>query len=120
MAYDPSLGAWVEELLAGVGPITVRRMFGAAGVYSHGLMFGIIDDDVLYLRTDEETIERFRAEGARPFTYPTRDGGEVVTSYWSLPDKAADDPDEAAAWGRGALEAAARKAARRPGRKRRT
>ncbi len=117
MAYDPSTGAWVEELLGGVGPVTLRRMFGAAGVYKDGLMFGIIDDEVLYLRTDEQTIEAFREAGAQPFTYRARDRGEVVTGYWSLPDTAADDADEAARWARAAIEAALRKASR-PSRRR--
>jgi DNA transformation protein len=32
-------------------------------------------------------------------------------SYWRVPDSALDDPDEAAGWGRLALEAARRSAA---------
>jgi DNA transformation protein len=38
--------------------------------------------------------------------------------YWSLPDSATDDPDEAADWARGAFEVALRKAAvKKPRRK---
>jgi len=109
MAFVPADGLWVEELLAELGPLSIRRMFGAAGVYIDGLMFGIIDDGVFYLRTDAQTVGGFMAAGARQFTYPARDGGEVATSYWSLPDAAADDPDEAVRWAREAIEASRRK-----------
>jgi len=110
VAYDPSHGEFVRELLADLGPLTIKRMFGAAGVYlADGLMFGVIDDGVFYLRTDEQNLPDMQAAGAQQFTYPGKDGEPVGTSYWSLPDSAADDPDEAVRWARRAVEASRRK-----------
>ena len=111
MAYDPSDGEWVQELLAGLGPLTIRRMFGGAGVYADGLMFAIIDDGVLWLRADAENVEALKAAGARQFTYPGKDGEVMNLSYWSIPETAVDDPDEAVEWARASVEAARRKAA---------
>lgn len=96
------------ELLSGVGPIRARAMFGGYGVSLNGISIGIIDDDRLYLRTDEATRPQFQSAGASPFTSPSRKGPMVMNSYWSLPDEAVDDPDEAVAWGRLAVEAALR------------
>jgi DNA transformation protein len=80
-------------------------------------MFALISDGELYLKADEETIPAFRAAGAGPFVYGAR-GRRVVMSYWRLPDRLLDEPEELAQWARAALRVAQRaSAARRPRRK---
>ncbi len=111
MAYDSRTGEFVRELLAGLGEVRIQRMFGGAGVYFDDLFFAIIDDDVLYLRADEADRPAYAAAGSRQFTYSMKDGQLQSMAYWSLPDTAADDPDEAVRWARLAVEAARRKAA---------
>ena len=111
MAYDPRTGDFVRELLQGLGEIRIRPMFGGAGVYFDDLFFAIIDDDVLYLRAEEADRPAFQAAGSRQFTYEMKDGVIQSMAYWSLPDTAADDPEEAVAWARKAVEAARKKAA---------
>jgi DNA transformation protein len=111
MAYDPRTGEFVRELLVGLGEIRIRPMFGAAGVYLEDLFFAVIDDDVLYLRADDDTRDQFVAAGSRQFTYEMKSGTIESMGYWSLPDTAADDPDDAVVWARKAVEAARRKAA---------
>ena len=59
---------------------------------------------------DESTLPVFRSTDSRPFVYE-KDERPFQMSYWRLPDRAADDPDEAAQWGRLAIEAARRAAA---------
>lgn len=117
MAYDRRYGEHVRELLQDMGEIRIRPMFGAAGVYRDDLMFGVIDDDVFYIRTDDQTRAAFADAGARRFTYPGKDGEVIGTSYWSLPDEAADDPAAAADWARLGIEAAQRKLAAKTSRK---
>ena len=111
MAFSKDFAAYVQELLAGLGPVRVKPMFGAAGLYANDLMFAIISDDSLYLRVDSELEERFRAEGSAPFVYKARDGQEMQLGYWSAPEAALEDPDEALTWARLSLEAAMRKQA---------
>jgi DNA transformation protein len=82
-------------------------MFGGAGLYRDALMFGLVSDNEIYLKTDAETVERFRAAGCRPFVY-SRDGKSTAMSYWSAPDAALDDPDALREWASLALEAALR------------
>jgi DNA transformation protein len=41
----------------------------------------------------------------------------MTMGYWSLPDSAVDDPDEAVVWARRSMEVAARKAAAKRPRK---
>ncbi len=117
MAYDADFGEWVREHLAGLGRLEIKRMFGGAGLYASGVMFAILDDGVVWLKADETLAPDFRAAGCTPFTYPTRAGERVSLAYWSLPDAALDDPDEAAAWARRSLDAALRKKAAAPRRR---
>lgn len=111
MAYDPDFGEWVREHFADLGRLEIKRMFGAAGVYAAGVMFALLDDGVVWLRGDEALGEVFAQAGSRQFTYPTKDARTMTMGYWSLPDAALDDPDEAVVWGRRSLEIAVRKAA---------
>jgi DNA transformation protein and related proteins len=106
------------DLFAAFGRVSVRRMFGGFGIYADGLMFALASRGVVYLKADDETAAAFEQEGAGPFTYDTRHGRHASLSYWRLPDRLYDDPDELAAWARTALAVARRrrkpKAVRRP------
>ena len=117
MAYDLDFGEWVREHFAALGPIEIKRMFGGAAVYSHGLIFALLDDGVVWLKADEVNAPGLAGAGARQFTYPTKDGKEMTMAYWSLPESALDDPDEATNWARTSIDAALRKSAARKPRK---
>jgi len=106
MAYDPEFGDWVSDHLSGLGPIEIKRMFGAAGVKQHGAMFAILDDGVIWLKATGDLAEALKAEGARQFIYPAKDGETMSMAYWSMPEAALDDPDEAVAWARRSVELA--------------
>jgi DNA transformation protein len=105
---------FVQELLEGLGPVRIRRMFGGAGVYAGDVMFGLIDADVLYLKTDEALRGELAAQGSVGWVYSRAPGKWEETSYWRLPESALDDPDEAVAWARKALAVAQARAAENP------
>ena len=116
----------LKDALSGLGPVSVRRMFGGAGVYADGVMFGLVADDTLYLKVDAGTAAAYAAEGLDPFLYSGR-GKTIALSYRRAPERLLDDRDEMAQWARTALGVARRAAAaktkpkRRPaGPKRRT
>jgi len=111
MAYDPDFGEWVREHFASLGPIEIKRMFGGAAVYSHGRIFALLDDGVVWLKADEINAPLLADAGSRQFTYPTSQGKQMAMAYWSLPERAVDDPDEAVDWARQSIDAALRKAA---------
>jgi DNA transformation protein and related proteins len=106
------------DLFAGFGPVTIRRMFSGFGISADGTNFGLALRGGLYLRADDQTIPRFEAEGSKPFQYQTRTKTVTVGSYWQLPERLYDDPDDMTEWARAALAAAQRAALRkRPGKK---
>jgi DNA transformation protein len=107
---------YLKDLLSSLGPITVRRMFGGAGIFRDGVMFALIVDDTLYFKADDSNRGEFEAEGLAPFSYETKNGRNTMMSYWRVPDRLFDDPDEMAAWAGKALAVARRSATSKPAR----
>lgn len=99
--------AYLHEVFAEFGPISVRRMFGGYGVYRDGLMFGLVQGDVLYLKADRENQASFTDAGLEAFQYEQK-GRAVRLSYFQAPPAILDDPAEAAVWARRSSEAAFR------------
>jgi len=98
------------DLLAALGPVQARAMFGGHGIYHRGAMFGLLADDELFLKTDGETRERFLAAGCQPWVY-VGPRGPQPTAYYRPPDPALEDPEAMLPWARLAAEAAGRAAA---------
>ena len=94
----------IQELLAGLGRLKTRPMFGGHGLYSDGTFFGFVLDDVLYLKADDQTRPRFLAARLKPFVYNKRRS----RSYYRAPPEALESPEAALEWGRLALAAALR------------
>jgi DNA transformation protein len=114
---------FISELFAPFGAISVRRMFGGAGIWSEGLMFALIFDGAIFLRVDAASIPDFEREGSKPFVYTRAKSkgrvGRASLSYWRLPERLYDDPEELAAWARRALAIAERKKFKPQGRSKR-
>ena len=98
------------ELLSPLGPVRTRAMFGGRGFYVDGLFMALIADGQFFLKTDEQTRERFVAAGCTPFSYQTKDGERVVMGYYRPPEDALESPPLMLPWARLAFEAALRAA----------
>ena len=96
------------DLLAGVGQVKARSMFGGYGLSLDGISIGLIADDRLYLRIDDATRAEFESAGSSPFIYQSKNGPMTMKNYWALPEDSVDDPERAAKWGKLAAEAARR------------
>jgi len=110
---------FICDLFAPFGAVAVKRMFGGAGLWSEGLMFGLVFDGAIFLKVDATSIPDFEREGSRPFVYTRAKSkgrvGRASLSYWRLPERLYDDPDELAVWaGRALAVAQSKKFAPRP------
>ena len=94
-----------DDLFKSFGPIHVRRMFGGEGLYADEIMIGLVFEDRIYLKAGEQNRADFLAENCEPFTYSQ--GRKIVSmSYYEVPDRLLDDPEEFAIWARKAQAAA--------------
>ncbi|HEY3638673.1 MAG TPA: TfoX/Sxy family protein [Rhizomicrobium sp.] len=108
---------FLEELFSGFGPIELRAVFGFQGIYRGEIMFGLLADERVFLKTGDSNRAAFASEGAKPLHYHLR-GKDVALSYYELPPRLYDDPEEAAEWARKAYEVAVQSpTARRKSRK---
>jgi DNA transformation protein and related proteins len=113
MVASESFAEFLREQLDPLGRVTMRRMFGKTGVFCDGLMFGMVTDDILYLRVDEHNRAAFKeAEVFPPLSYE-KQGSTIDLSFWRTPERLYDEPDELVMWARVALAAAGRVAANR-------
>lgn len=104
---------FIRDLFAPFGPVTVKRLFGGAGISSEGLTFALVFDGAIYLKVDDNSIPDFEREGSQPFVYTRAKSkgrvGRASLSYWRLPERLYDDPDQLAIWARRAFAIAERK-----------
>jgi DNA transformation protein and related proteins len=113
MVASDGFAEFLSEQLAPLGRITLRRMFGKSGVFCDGVMLGMVTENTLYFRVDDENRATFReAESAPPLNYRKR-GTTIDLSFWRVPERLFDEPDEFLTWARAALAAARRVAAKR-------
>ncbi len=98
--------AMLSDLLAPMGHITARRMFGGWGIYCDGTIFGLVADDVLFLKADDVCREVFEASQLDRF-YPHGPDG-ICMSYYEVPGDWLEDEDDILPYARIALDAGLR------------
>ena len=54
MRGPDKLSTYLLELLAPLGPVSARRMFGGVGLFHNGTMFGLIARDELFFKVGED------------------------------------------------------------------
>ena len=101
------------EMLAPLGAVRAKRMFGGHGLYCDDLFFALIAADRLYLKVDASTRPAFEQADCEPLVYDAKTGS-VALGYWSVPAEAMESPALMQPWARQALAAALRARAAKP------
>jgi len=117
MAVSRAFVDYIRDQLRPWSAVDARRMFSGEGLFRDGIMFALVHDDTLYLRTDDGNVGDFTAAGMTPFSFG-RAGKIVATGYFEVPAAVMDESDELAAWAAAAFAAARRRNAPRPRRRR--
>ena len=60
MVASDAFAEFLREQLAPVGHITMRRMFGKTGVFCDGVMLGMVMENTLYVRVDDQNRATFK------------------------------------------------------------
>jgi TfoX/Sxy family transcriptional regulator of competence genes len=88
----------VAERINGLGPVTVTRFFGGAGLVADGVQFAFAMDGSLYFRVDQASRAEFEALGAKPFVYDTKAKSVTISSYYEVPEEIIYDQDDLRTW----------------------
>jgi DNA transformation protein len=113
MVASDDFAEFLRDQLEPIGRVSMRRMFGKTGVFCDGAMLGMITDNTLYFRVDEQNRALFKeAEAFPPLNYAKK-GAMIDLAFWRAPDRLLDEPDELVVWARAALAAAHRVATKR-------
>jgi DNA transformation protein and related proteins len=97
------------DLLAPLGDVTARRLFGGHGFYKDGIVFAVEAYGRLFVKVDEENKARFVEAGCLPFTIENKDR-RAVLSYFEPPESAFINPQKMKPWAALGFEAAQRSA----------
>ena len=88
---------YLVELMAAVGGVSAKRMFG------------LVADDVLYLKTDADNRAQFVAAGSGPFMYTGKGRDKpIAIHYYRCPDEALESPALMTEWAHSGFAAALR------------
>src|SRR5262249_44083690 len=112
MVASDSFAEFLRDQLAPLGRVTMRRIFGKTGVFCGGVMLGMVTDNTLYFRVDDNNRAEFKEAGSFPPLHYATKGGTIDLSFWRAPERLFDEADELVAWARIALAAARRVAAK--------
>ena len=116
MAVSDEFLEYIVEQLSGLGRVSAHRMFGGAGLYCDGVIFGVVAGDVVYLKVDDSNRGDFLEAGSSPFDpYPekARPRKASGTSYYEIPLDVLESPVELTRWARRSLEVARKKKVRK-------
>jgi DNA transformation protein len=85
MVASDSFAEFLREQLASLGRITMRSMFGKTGVFCDGFMLGMVRDNTLYFRVDDDNRAAFKeAQSFPPLDYEKK-GETIDLSFWRVP-----------------------------------
>lgn len=110
MAISESYKEYVVEQLGKLGCVAVKKMFGGAGIYYDGLIFGLLADDVLYFKVDDSNKSDYERAGMEPFQ--PFDEKPMVMPYYEVPADILEDKELLADWARKSLLASRNKQAK--------
>ena len=90
----------VVSLLAELGDVRAKAMFGGYGLYCGSTFFGLVAHDRLYFKVDDDSRGEFAERGTGPFS-PSL--GKVMKSYYEVPRGVFESDEELIRWARRAV-----------------
>ena len=106
MAKQKATSAFVTEvvsLLAELGDVRAKAMFGGYGLYCGPTFFALIARDRLYFKVDDDSRGEFAARGTEPFSPAP---GKMMKAYYEVPRDVFESDEELVRWARRAVAVA--------------
>lgn len=104
MTFSQEYLEFVLGQLSGFGDVTYKKMFGGAGLYRDGVMFGGIMNGSLHLKVNDSTRPDFIDRGMEPFFH--KPSHRSSANYYQVPIEILEDSAELEQWAQKAWEVA--------------
>ena len=101
MSLDQDFLNYVLSQLSEFGDVSVKKMFGGAGLFHNGLMFGKVGGSTLRLKVDESNQKEYEERGMKPFYSEKKKKG---MPYWEVPADILEDRTQLAEWAGNRIE----------------
>ncbi len=95
MAVNDDYLDYIKDQLTEFGEIDVKKMFGGAGLYKDGLIFGIIGGGVFRLKADDTNKKDFEDLGMEPLRSEKM---KKAMPYWEVPVHVVENRTLLAEW----------------------
>ncbi len=112
MPLSDSYLEYVRDRLSVLGKVSIRRMFGGAGVMCpvrgsvKPKMFAVVDDDQLYFKVDDSNCEDYTSRGLTQWVYDPSKPEKSRMPYYPVPEDVLEDDELLREWGKKAMAVA--------------
>lgn len=92
---DRSFMEFLCGQMDGISGLEAKRMFGAYGLYSDNVFFGIVYQGMLFLKTDEESRKRYIQRGMEALHVSEK---QKMGNYFQVPVDVIEDEELLMDW----------------------
>ncbi|MCE2992597.1 MAG: TfoX/Sxy family protein [Alphaproteobacteria bacterium] len=85
---------YLLDQMSEIDGIRSRKMFGGYGIYKHSIIFGIVVDEVFYIKGHDQNIALIKSLNSQPFSYTNKNGKLVSMRYWAVPVDTLEDREQ--------------------------
>jgi len=97
VAFSEDFLTYVLEQISLIRGVTSKKMFGGLCLFYQGRAFGLIAEDVLYLKVDDSNRTDFEAEGMDAFVpFPAKP--EYKMGYYEVPIDVLEERETLREW----------------------
>lgn len=96
MTVSTDFTQYVLDQLSGWGNVQTKRMFGVIALYQEELAFGMIANDVVYLKVDDSNRAEYLQKGSSQLKLFKNNS--TVLSFYNVPPDVFEDASEFTKW----------------------
>lgn len=102
MAVSTDFLNFTLDQLSNWSEVHIKRMFGCVGLFSDGLMFGLVSKDAIFFKVGETNKAKYLKAGSEPLRLFKNDS--MVASFYEVPLDVFEDSNKLTVWAKESLE----------------
>lgn len=104
MPLNEEFKEFVTGQLEGMEGVTFKKMFGGAGIFHDGRMFGLLHRSQMFLKVNDSNRKEYEEAGSGQFQpFPNK---PMKMPYYEVPPEILEDREKLGEWSRTSIEIA--------------